>query len=39
MTRDMKLYESKKIAVSRNEFEFCCASRAFENHFVNSKGA
>ena len=21
------------------EFEFCCASRAFENHFVNSKGA
>ena len=31
-------YQQKIMYLAFNEFEFCCACRAFENHFVNSKG-
>ena len=31
-----KLYEQMTLDLAWNEFEFRCACRAFENHFVNS---
>ena len=31
-------YQQMTLDFPFNEFEFCCACRAFENHFVNSKG-
>ena len=31
-------YQQKIMYLAFNEFEFCCACRAFENHFVNGKG-